>query len=881
MHVCQVCPTERRGVRASRCLIIMFMFAVAVLSAAATSSVVASATLSVPCNADVSATASWRHAGPAGYVNLGDKLAMASSGAAQAAVCTGGTSWLVATANGGIWKTEDVLALPEPSWKQVLDDDTISCTSISAMSNLGSTVVAGCGAATSSEMGTTWDVANSGDWAGVMISSDGGGHWIMTSFPANYYISATVVVSPSEFYIGARSNTYDRHAGGVWQTKDGGVSFTRIFDQPVFDLRRDTASGVLLAAVPMADKAEASIWICKSVATLPNEWEDWGSGLDWGGRLSFYPTLALGKGVAYLGSLTVSASNMSDTSSGLYTRSLSDLLTMSANGGQGGAWTAVKGAPRLDRDAMPKDRMALLVHPDDDNNLFVAGNADALVWRVDVSKGTWVVASGKADTSDGSEPHSDCRSYYWEATTSSLILLSDGGAFLRTKPAQPGGRWRSLAGDTGAMELISAHWDGASASWVGGAQDNTVMITPPGAKPTDRATGYLFGDGTVTAVDATVSPSRFYGSTQFLGNFLDDDAGPHRRRRRRSSPERGRTYHDDDRPCGFGYATRVGESLVVSCVPLLDHFDIRQIPFFDHPFALDVTAPTPSGLPVVIWARAGRGRPAGYFTFVPTSNGSFVPPKLIAATDGDVYAFALGKASTTAHAGKSSNAHETVIVGLNNTHLIYSAGGASPSIAKKLPTAFAAPIEFAFSSANTYILGPVSHDRTVSLAVSPVDSSLVAVTGWTSIADNKGTEGIWLTRNAAGAASDFEDVTANLRNTTSVCSGRGQCGKWRPSALLLLPAHADSGQLIGHSLLVGTISGVYALRISSGAHGERPRVMGAWSRLGTCSQIPLVLVAGLSHEPESDTLVAATMGRGVYVLHNATRAAWDATSSRH
>ena len=32
-----------------------------------------------------------------------------------------------------------------------------------------------------------------------------------------------------------------------------------------------------------------------------------------------------------------------------------------------------------------------------------------------------------------------------------------------------------------------------------------------------------------------------------------------------------------------------------------------------------------------------------------------------------------------------------------------------------------------------------------------------------------------------------------------------------------------------------------------------------------------VMVAGLSHEPKDDTLVAATMGRGVYVVHGATR----------
>ena len=37
-----------------------------------------------------------------------------------------------------------------------------------------------------------------------------------------------------------------------------------------------------------------------------------------------------------------------------------------------------------------------------------------------------------------------------------------------------------------------------------------------------------------------------------------------------------------------------------------------------------------------------------------------------------------------------------------------------------------------------------------------------------------------------------------------------------------------------------------------------------------CASFPLVLVGGLSYEPSSDTVVAATMGRGVRVVHKAS-----------
>ena len=574
--------------------------------------------------------------------------------------------------------------------------------------------------------------------------------------------------------------------------------------------------------------------------------------------------------------------------------------------------------------------VALLVHPTDDAMLFVAGNADALTWRVDWRNGDWVESSGTADTSDGSYPHSDCRAYFWEPSAGSLLLLSDGGAFMRLSPEKPGGQWRSLAGDTGAMELISAHWDAASDSWVGGAQDNTVMLSPPHATATDRATGFVFGDGTVTAVDSTVTPSRFYGATQFLGNFDDDDAGPHRTTR--SKPRRGlarRRRHrrrltasfpaafatstaatgaattattdlleptdtadaadadaaaaaDDAPPSGFVYATRTtsGASLALTPVPLLAHFDIDQIPFFDHPYRLDTTAKTPHGLPLIIWARAGRGKPAGYFRFTPLPNGSFAPPAFLGATAGDVYTFEVREGFARPF---------TLLVALNDSHLLYTSyssamstaapgaaaaavsatatAAASTTRAYPLPVAFSRPIEFGYSSADTYVLGPISHDRTVSLAVSPSSASTAAVSGWTSLSDNTGVEGVWLTTD--GGAS-FQEVTANLRAVTGVCDRRAQCGKWRPSALLLLPQPGG-----GHALLVGTVSGVYARRIGDPTNTSTTAFAaqsGPWQRLGACGKLPLVLVAGLSHEPSSDTLVAATMGRGVYALRNATEA---------
>ena len=80
------------------------------------------------------------------------------------------------------------------------------------------------------------------------------------------------------------------------------------------------------------------------------------------------------------------------------------------------------------------------------------------------------------------------------------------------------------------------------------------------------------------------------------------------------------------------------------------------------------------------------------------------------------------------------------------------------------------------------------------------------------------------------------------------------------------------------SLLAGTVSGVYATAIetkglaAAAARGGGP-VPATWQRLGGCDDLPLVLVGGLSYEAETGTVVAATMGRGVYILPKAAEAA--------
>jgi hypothetical protein len=153
---------------------------------------------------------------------------------------------------------------------------------------------------------------------------------------------------------------------------------------------------------------------------------------------------------------------------------------------------------------MPKDRMGMLLDPDDSSILYVAGNGGHIAYRVDVQSGAWSDLVD-ADTSDGSEPHCDCRNFGWDPATKSLLLVSDGGVFMRSQPKKKGGKWRSLNGVIGAMEFLTAVWDARLDRWAGGAQDNSVQVAPPHAASTAVSIGVVGGDGE-WARERTVRP---------------------------------------------------------------------------------------------------------------------------------------------------------------------------------------------------------------------------------------------------------------------------------------------------------------------------------------------------------------------------------------
>ena len=336
-----------------------------------------------------------------------------------------------------------------------------------------------------------------------------------------------------------------------------------------------------------------------------------------------------------------------------------------------------------------RDQSLLIV--DNETMLFVAGNAGSVVWRVSWSDGRWTEIYGTDDTADGSMPHVDCRRYYWEATTSSLLLLSDGGAWLRESPAVKGGRWRSLAGDIGSMEMVSADWDPSQRRWVGGAQDNDVMFSRANASAVDVAVGFIGGDGTVTAVDSSASPSRLWGAVENMGNgeSEEDEHGKGEGKGARAKSvdvdddDLKQVAKDEDDCDGFGF----WQGTAFVCIPLLKWFDGSQFPQFVNPWALLSTDPTQ----VMLFAKAGKSGPTGIYRIsVPHDVSSpedvdrIVAPTLEVPTMGDVYTMIAGGNS-------SGQVDPTVLVAINDSHIFHRSGGGK-LLTWPLPMHYAAPV---------------------------------------------------------------------------------------------------------------------------------------------------------------------------------------------
>ena len=229
----------------------------------------------------------WSFAGPSTYATRGDDPEhppLTAAGAAQDIVAGANGTWFLGSVNGGVWRTtnfEDT----KPTWKNVLDNQPVTCQSIAALhvsTYDPKRIFAGCGGSTSSMNGEGYNVLNSGEWTGVMISKDNGDTWSMTSFPANYYVTAILETdSTGTLLVSAQSNLLDENDGGIWMLHSSS-SFVRVSKEPTFTL---TQWGTTIVATHPRNPAMSVSSSDDKGAT----WNSMGEPLEWEkGAIAFY-----------------------------------------------------------------------------------------------------------------------------------------------------------------------------------------------------------------------------------------------------------------------------------------------------------------------------------------------------------------------------------------------------------------------------------------------------------------------------------------------------------------------------------------------------------------------------------------------------------------
>jgi hypothetical protein len=835
--------------------------------------------------------AAWQFAGPGGAVGM-QPGGMLVSSAANAVARTGSGAWLLATVNGGVWRTTDPTTKEAAHWTPVFDGgDAVACASMTTLgvSPDGQRVYAGCGASTSSQQGYAWNVVNSGDWAGVAVSGDGGVTWAMTGFPAGYSVQAIVELPTGEVLVSARGSYTDQSDGGIWRLAsypDAGnrSAWTRVFSLPTFSLVADPSSQTVFASAAAVDASKAV-------------WSSWDRGQTWapvveglsfaGGMQPAYSTLALTPGRALF--LGVMLAPPDWVRNGLQAMFGAVYYLNTTLGEMNGRWQIVGAQPMapsaaaptrdcvyncsgpadccstIDQDDAAKDRMALLVHPDDPSILFLAGNANVVVYRIDWRRALGVgpctvnATSGacfnpavdmyiwtpmwnqgapfRADTIDGQQPHVDCRNFAWDPVAKALLLVSDGGIFVRFKPESNQGWWRGWAGDIGTFEYVRVGYDPKLDRWVAGAQDNDVQFSALGATQNPHAPAGVFGlgcDGTIAEVDSV--NDRMYGSCynngalSFVSLSQTKTTGP-------------------VNPVMINVAGR-GFPLINSPNVFLQTL---TSPFFQMAVRLNRKNP----MSLYFWANVTSvlGEGPGIFALdVTKPDGSGPNATLKLASDGENL--------QCLEAGGTIDGvlREDVVVAASGRHLFTQVGATRTK--QPLPTPFAEPCDptvvqlycdlGVVSACTPGCQNWPSHAESQTMAVHPSNARVVAVTGWPDLATNQGTEHIYLTRDSGAT---WVDVMGDLAAATG-----SMVGKARPTGLAFIGADA---------LAVGTVNGVFVTTLNATtAAGAQQH----WRRLGSRAQFPMVKVQQTTYLPDSDLVFVGTLGRGVYVLRNAAAA---------
>jgi hypothetical protein len=483
---------------------------------------------------DLTAIPTWQAQGP-GPIWYGQSLTPPQANEVVGAVQTiavnpsNRDNVFIATANGGIWETNDATD-PEPGWQPLTDQyPSLSIGSI-AFSPFNNVLYAG-----------TANVSNTnriGATNGVLESVDGGQHWSIVG--ADEFQSLSIVsIVPTSLDSGnvvllATANGFftgppGTNVGGVYRSDDGGRFWNRwsgghgLPEAGVSDLVEDPGNASrFYAAVP-------GIGIYRS--------DD--GGVSWQSITNDLATQITDLATSSRIRLAVSESFPAAVYTGVIDKNgqLEGLFQSTPTDNPGDVtWTSLGAVPPTIQTNPGKQGLtnfSIVVDPNYSNIVYVGGDRRdsppyvGNIYKVNAATGDWTAITDVGQPATA--PHADSRTMVFDGG-GDLIEGDDGGIYRLQSPAAPGA-WSSMNGNLENTEFYSVAYDSLNHEIIGGSQDTGVSQqdqtrapfpawVAPDLGPNPSGTrDYAAGDGgnVAFAVDSS-DPSTPASIHYFMGN---------------------------------------------------------------------------------------------------------------------------------------------------------------------------------------------------------------------------------------------------------------------------------------------------------------------------------------------------------------------------
>ena len=450
---------------------------------------------------------------------------------------------LIATANGGIWRTTD-LGAATPRWSPESDDaPSLSIASLSFDPTVGAgnrVAIAGVGHRSaffgvggrltglleSTNRGATWAPLGESDLFGVEVSgasirgkviavTSRGTHpgvWVSTNAGASFKrVSGKSKpghpeppAGPAFDLVGDPRRPSRLYAaiggaqGGVFRSDDRGRTWSAQ-GGPKFGTSRDLAKDAVNMRLAVGASSSAPrVWAAVAgpvadAARAAQEDDDDSGAPGTSGNVLDGLFRTVGKRAAW---------------KALDVAKPTDPVLSVNPGGQAGVHLAVVGDPA--------DASVVYVGGD---HLPESGGGQILACDAALPRGSQCRRAARQGTSDASAPHADTRSLVF-SDTGHLLLGGDGGVYRDDDPAHPAARdsrWTSLNGKLDAIEAHSCAWDNVLQTAMCGLQDNgTAEQRGPGLLGWNEIGPF---DGNDLAIADGADGSTAYFSSHGLDGF--------------------------------------------------------------------------------------------------------------------------------------------------------------------------------------------------------------------------------------------------------------------------------------------------------------------------------------------------------------------------